>query len=105
LSSKFSPVDYKRELKFYRLSEKSSWKVLLLEAEGEEPDVALITALDNPLFESKLDRKYITQPRSFNCGGYGCSLSGAKFWAVAAPSTVWRVLGYSPTTMTAGCRR
>nr|CAD7404418.1 unnamed protein product [Timema cristinae] len=57
-----------------RLSEEVGWKVLLLEAGGEEPDVAAVPAFSPALRgrHSDLDWAYRTQPDDIICGGAGC---------------------------------
>ncbi|XP_055308995.1 glucose dehydrogenase [FAD, quinone]-like [Sitodiplosis mosellana] len=50
-----------------RLSEISSWKVLLLEAGGHETEISDVPILSLYLHKSKLDWKYRTQPQSSAC--------------------------------------
>jgi choline dehydrogenase-like flavoprotein len=51
---------------------------LLLEAGGEEPNVAQVPAFDSLLFGSKLDWNYTTEPQNFNCDGHGCKFPRGK---------------------------
>lgn len=50
-----------------RLSEVKQWKILLLEAGIEEPDVAGIPAFANMLSGSNIDWMYHTQPQKYSC--------------------------------------
>jgi choline dehydrogenase len=61
-----------------RLSEVSSWKVLLLEAGGEEPYQADIPAFGQNLKLSALDWQYWTQPQNTSCGGAPCQWPRGK---------------------------
>ncbi|KAJ8871916.1 hypothetical protein PR048_028256 [Dryococelus australis] len=56
-----------------RLSEIPHWKVLLLEAGGEEPEAAKVPAFAKLLWNSSLDWGYTTVPDNRSCGGNGCS--------------------------------
>ncbi|XP_069685858.1 glucose dehydrogenase [FAD, quinone]-like [Periplaneta americana] len=63
-----------------RLSEVRSWRVLLLEAGGEEPDLADVPAF-TPLTQaptSRLNWIYRAQPSSRLCGGQPCVLRTGK---------------------------
>jgi choline dehydrogenase len=62
------------KLNFCRLSEESSWRVVLLKAAGEEPNVALVPAFDSLLSGGKLDWNCTTEPQEFNCGIEACKL-------------------------------
>ncbi|XP_063223457.1 glucose dehydrogenase [FAD, quinone]-like [Bacillus rossius redtenbacheri] len=55
-----------------RLSEVPEWKVLLLEAGGEEPSAASVPAFAKLLWNSSLDWGYTTVPDNRSCGGRGC---------------------------------
>ncbi|XP_048002510.1 glucose dehydrogenase [FAD, quinone]-like [Leguminivora glycinivorella] len=60
-----------------RLSEVKNWKILLLEAGPEEPDVTSVPALPSVLKSSSIDWGYSTQPDEFTCRG----LKGHRcFW-------------------------
>ncbi|XP_059056282.1 glucose dehydrogenase [FAD, quinone]-like [Achroia grisella] len=50
-----------------RLSEVKKWKILLLEAGGEEPDVTSVPALAPTLAGSSIDWGYTTQPEELTC--------------------------------------
>ncbi|XP_049881272.1 glucose dehydrogenase [FAD, quinone]-like [Pectinophora gossypiella] len=50
-----------------RLSEVKQWKVLLLEAGPEQPDVTLVPALSETLPGSSIDWGYQTQPDPYSC--------------------------------------
>ncbi|KAF3430175.1 hypothetical protein E2986_07627 [Frieseomelitta varia] len=50
-----------------RLSEINDWKILLLEAGMEEPDVADVPAFANLLAGSNIDWRYHTQPQQYGC--------------------------------------
>ncbi|CAK1547679.1 unnamed protein product [Leptosia nina] len=50
-----------------RLSEVKKWKVLLLEAGAEEPDVTSVPALATVLGNSNIDWMYRTQPEKLTC--------------------------------------
>ncbi|XP_044746471.1 glucose dehydrogenase [FAD, quinone]-like [Coccinella septempunctata] len=50
-----------------RLSEVSHWKVLLLEAGDEEPDVTSVPAFAPMLQRSSIDWGYMTQPQTHSC--------------------------------------
>ncbi|CAB3237821.1 unnamed protein product [Arctia plantaginis] len=53
-----------------RLSANSKWKVLLLEAGGEQPDVTLVPALWPALLGSNIDWQYSTEPDGKSCLAY-----------------------------------
>lgn len=55
-----------------RLSEVCGWKVLLLEAGGEEPFEADIPAFGQNLKLGALDWQYWTEPENTSCGGAPC---------------------------------
>jgi choline dehydrogenase-like flavoprotein len=61
-----------------RLSEVPSWKVLLLEAGGEEPYEADIPAFGQNLKLSALDWQYWTEPENTSCGGAPCQWPRGK---------------------------
>jgi choline dehydrogenase-like flavoprotein len=48
------------------------WKVLLLEAGGEEPDLADVPAFASVLKGSNIDRQYVSQNGNVSCGGQPC---------------------------------
>ncbi|KAK9299915.1 hypothetical protein QLX08_007218 [Tetragonisca angustula] len=50
-----------------RLSEVEQWKILLLEAGIEEPDVAGVPSFANLLAGSNIDWRYHTQPQQYGC--------------------------------------
>ncbi|KAK9892706.1 hypothetical protein WA026_021566 [Henosepilachna vigintioctopunctata] len=50
-----------------RLSEIRQWKVLLLEAGGDEPDVTGVPAFPPMLQGSSIDWGYTTEPQQYNC--------------------------------------
>ncbi|XP_023946548.2 glucose dehydrogenase [FAD, quinone]-like [Bicyclus anynana] len=50
-----------------RLTENHKWKVLLLEAGPEEPDVTLVPGLSSALLGSNIDWQYRTQPNGRSC--------------------------------------
>nr|CAD7392756.1 unnamed protein product [Timema cristinae] len=63
-----------------RLSEEPSWKVVLLEAGGEEPELADVPAF-MPFLQgntSKLDWAYQTRPDLKSCAGTGCAWPRGK---------------------------
>ncbi|XP_073960791.1 glucose dehydrogenase [FAD, quinone]-like [Choristoneura fumiferana] len=53
-----------------RLSAVEKWKVLLLEAGPEEPDVTLVPALSVTLLNSNVDWQYKTMPSHDTCLAY-----------------------------------
>ncbi|CAH2098318.1 unnamed protein product [Euphydryas editha] len=64
-----------------RLSEIKDWKILLLEAGGEEPDVTSVPALATALASSSIDWKYTTQPEKLTCRslrGQTCTWTSGK---------------------------
>ncbi|XP_076653430.1 glucose dehydrogenase [FAD, quinone] [Halictus rubicundus] len=64
-----------------RLSEISTWKVLLLEAGIEEPEVADVPAFASMLQASNIDWMYRTQPEAHSCRsrrGGGCAWARGK---------------------------
>ncbi|CAK1547856.1 unnamed protein product [Leptosia nina] len=50
-----------------RLSENFKWRVLLLEAGGEEPDVTSIPGLSTSLLGSSIDWQFTTEPNGKSC--------------------------------------
>nr|XP_026483601.1 glucose dehydrogenase [FAD, quinone]-like [Vanessa tameamea] len=50
-----------------RLSDNPSWKVLLLEAGPEQPDVTLVPGLSTALIGSNIDWAYTTEPNGKSC--------------------------------------
>ncbi|XP_049881172.1 glucose dehydrogenase [FAD, quinone]-like [Pectinophora gossypiella] len=50
-----------------RLTEIEDWKVLLLEAGPEQPDVTLVPGLSTALIGSNIDWKYSTEPNGRSC--------------------------------------
>ena len=66
-----------REL-IFRLSEINGWKVLLIEAGGEEPLESSVPAFRDYGIGSRIDWNYTTQPQPGNCGGKGCSWPRGK---------------------------
>lgn len=52
-----------------RLSEISHWKILLLEAGGDETEISDVPLLAGYLQLSKLDWKYKTEPQGTSCLG------------------------------------
>ena len=63
---------------FYRLSEVSHWKVLLLEAGGEEPPQADVPAFIPFNWETRFDWKYETDPDEGYCAGKPCIRNAGK---------------------------
>ncbi|XP_047539169.1 glucose dehydrogenase [FAD, quinone]-like [Vanessa atalanta] len=64
-----------------RLSEIKEWKILLLEAGGEEPDVTSVPAFATALGRSNIDWKYTTQPEKLTCRslkGQTCTWTSGK---------------------------
>ncbi|XP_032522078.2 glucose dehydrogenase [FAD, quinone]-like [Danaus plexippus] len=53
-----------------RLSEVKKWRVLLLEAGPEEPDVTMVPSLATILRQSSIDWRYETQPEPLTCRSY-----------------------------------
>ncbi|XP_041979499.1 glucose dehydrogenase [FAD, quinone]-like [Aricia agestis] len=50
-----------------RLSENPKWKVLLLEAGPEQPEVTLVPSLSSALLGSNIDWQYTTEPNGKSC--------------------------------------
>jgi hypothetical protein len=63
---------------YFRLSEMTDWKVLLLEAGGEEPDAADIPAFQPLTTQSHLNWFYESVPDSRFCGGKSCAFMTGK---------------------------
>ena len=61
-----------------RLSEVRDWKVLLLEAGGEEPNLADIPAFQPFTEQSRLNWYYESVPDSRFCGGKSCAFTTGK---------------------------
>lgn len=61
-----------------RLSEVRDWKVLLLEAGGEEPNLADIPAFQPFTEQSRLNWYYDSVPDSRFCGGKSCAFTTGK---------------------------
>ncbi|KDR14278.1 Glucose dehydrogenase [acceptor], partial [Zootermopsis nevadensis] len=61
-----------------RLSEVTDWKVLLLEAGGEEPDLADVPAFQPFTTNSHLNWYYESVPDSRFCGGKSCAFTTGK---------------------------
>ena len=74
-----------------RLSENPDWTVLLLEAGGEEPDIADVPALAPYNFGSRLDWKYVAEKQQTSCGGNPCTYPRGK---VLGGSSVLNMMGY-----------
>jgi choline dehydrogenase-like flavoprotein len=62
----------------YRLSEISDWKVLLLEAGGEEPPQADVPAYIPFNWDTRIDWQYQTEPHQGYCGGISCTWNAGK---------------------------
>ncbi|XP_050356438.1 glucose dehydrogenase [FAD, quinone]-like [Nymphalis io] len=64
-----------------RLSEVKKWKVLLIEAGPEEPDVTMVPAFPPVLGRSSIDWNYRTQPEKLTCRsirGHTCAWTRGK---------------------------
>ncbi|KDR08567.1 Glucose dehydrogenase [acceptor], partial [Zootermopsis nevadensis] len=61
-----------------RLSEINDWKVLLLEAGGEEPPQADVPAFIPLNWETRFDWQYQTEPEDGYCGGKSCTWNAGK---------------------------
>ncbi|CAH2098033.1 unnamed protein product [Euphydryas editha] len=64
-----------------RLSENPTWKVLLLEAGPEQPDVTLVPGLSTVLASSNIAWSYTTEPNGKSCLAYPdgrCSIGSGK---------------------------
>jgi len=61
-----------------RLSEINEWKVLLLEAGGEEPPALDVPSLRDFAYNSRVDWKYETKPQKGVCGGQPCAWPRGK---------------------------
>ncbi|PSN40380.1 hypothetical protein C0J52_11848 [Blattella germanica] len=61
-----------------KLSEVKEWKILLLEAGGEEPHVSYIPAFGNNLKLTPLDWQFWTEPQKNSCGGKPCQWPRGK---------------------------
>lgn len=61
-----------------RLSEIDEWKVLLLEAGGEEPPALDVPSLRDFAYNSRVDWKYETEPQKGVCGGQPCAWPRGK---------------------------
>ncbi|PSN44247.1 hypothetical protein C0J52_04837 [Blattella germanica] len=55
-----------------RLSEIKGWKVLLIEAGGEEPAILSVPSFRDFGYKSRIDWNYKTQPQDGVCGGKPC---------------------------------
>jgi hypothetical protein len=60
------------------LSERSDWRVLLLEAGGEEPQQTDVPAFVPFNWESRFDWQYQTEPDEGYCGGKSCTWNAGK---------------------------
>ena len=61
-----------------RLSEIDEWKVLLLEAGGEEPPLLDVPSLSEFAYKRSVDWNYETQPQEGVSGGKPCSWPRGK---------------------------
>ncbi|CAH2098036.1 unnamed protein product [Euphydryas editha] len=63
-----------------RLTENPDWKVLLLEAGSEEPDITMVPALSTALLGSNIDWGFTTEPNGHSCLARGgrCSWASGK---------------------------
>ncbi|PNF14838.1 Glucose dehydrogenase [FAD, quinone] [Cryptotermes secundus] len=61
-----------------RLSEISDWKVLLLEAGGEEPPQVDVPAYTPFSWETSVDWQFQTEPHEGYCGGKSCTWNAGK---------------------------
>ena len=61
-----------------RLSEINEWKILLLEAGGEEPPLLDVPPLRDIAYKSHVDWNYETQPQEGVCGGQPCGWPRGK---------------------------
>ncbi|CAG9574367.1 unnamed protein product [Danaus chrysippus] len=64
-----------------RLSEEEQWRILLIEAGSEEPDITMIPSLYKALKGSSLDWNYSTQPEEMSCRsmkGHTCDFTRGK---------------------------
>lgn len=56
------------------LSEVEDWNVLLLEAGGQEPDLAHVPAFVSALRGSNIDRQYVSQNGNMSCERNPCPM-------------------------------
>ncbi|XP_050683634.1 glucose dehydrogenase [FAD, quinone]-like isoform X2 [Leptidea sinapis] len=64
-----------------RLSEVKNWKILLIEAGPEEPDITMVPSTVKTLAGSNIDWKYSTQPDNYTCQsqkGHVCGMPRGK---------------------------
>ncbi|XP_061384657.1 glucose dehydrogenase [FAD, quinone]-like, partial [Danaus plexippus] len=64
-----------------RLSEEEQWRILLIEAGSEEPDITMVPSLYKALKGSSLDWNYSTQPEEKSCRsmkGHMCDFTRGK---------------------------
>jgi choline dehydrogenase-like flavoprotein len=63
---------------WFRLSEISDWRVLLLETGGEEPPQADVPAYIPFNWNTGIDWQYQTEPQEGYCGGRSCTWNAGK---------------------------
>ncbi|CAH2058454.1 unnamed protein product, partial [Iphiclides podalirius] len=71
-----------------RLSQNKKWKVLLLEAGPEAPDVTLVPGLSTALLGSNIDWGYSTEPDGKSCLAFGGRCSWARGKVMGGSSSI-----------------